>query len=187
MRGPPQHDPAMNDTGICSRDLLDDSIGRIHGYRPGPRRVQLARTYGSRFRCVSSSASAIARHGSPASRGHDARHHLNRMIQRRTVVGSPAVPRSGTAVTRAATAAPLPAPPAATYLQLHPQLLGYLKRSTTRRGPAGAHPTPRCTRPSAQAGVVSRHGRTGCKGRNRFSLSSSGASRILRSRRFRRR
>jgi len=47
--------------GICGRTV---------------RSVQLARTCGSRFRCVSSSASTNARRGSPASRGHDLGHHM---------------------------------------------------------------------------------------------------------------
>src|SRR5215510_12367195 len=34
--GPPRHDPAMNDTGVRARDLLDHSVGRMHGYQLGP-------------------------------------------------------------------------------------------------------------------------------------------------------
>src|SRR5215472_19134467 len=33
--GPPRYDPAMNDTGIRERDLLDHSVGRMHGCRAG--------------------------------------------------------------------------------------------------------------------------------------------------------
>src|SRR5262249_25651060 len=33
--GPPRYDPAMNDTGIRAGDLLDHSVGRMHGCRAG--------------------------------------------------------------------------------------------------------------------------------------------------------
>jgi len=59
--------------------------------------------------------------------------------------------------------------------------------STTRRGSAGAqtrHQGVLDLRP--RAGVSSRHERTGCEGRDRFSLSSSGAPHVAPSRRFRR-
>ena len=60
------------------------------------------------------------------------------------------------------------------------------KHSTARCGSVGAqtrHQGVLDLRPRA----AYRHGRTGCEGRDRFSLSSSGAPHVAHSRRFRRR